>query len=121
MKRLNKKQKLIVTIAIILIAVILAIVITTNIISNNSQIANEGYSATTTNANSNLVASYIKNGVKVGGITGTLEVLKEEKKESLYQVAINMLKEKCDKAMIKRCTGLSEAKISKLEKSIQNV
>ena len=75
MKRLNKKQKLIVTIAIILIAVILAIVITTNIISNNSQIANEGYFATTTNANSNLVASYIKNGVKVGGITGTLEVL----------------------------------------------
>ena len=75
MKRLKKKQKLIIAIAIILIVVILAIVITTNIISNNSQIANEGYSATTTNANSNLVASYIKNGVKVGGITGTLEVL----------------------------------------------
>lgn len=48
-------------------------------------------------------------------------ILEEGKKESLYQVAINMLKEKCDKAMIKRCTGLSEAKISKLEKSIQNV
>ena len=48
-------------------------------------------------------------------------ILEEGKKESLYQVATNMLKEKCDKAMIKRCTGLSEAKISKLEKSIQNV
>ena len=75
MKRLNNKQKLIVAIAITLIVVILAIVITTNIISNNRQIANEGYFATTTNANSNLIASYIKKGVKIGGITGTLEVL----------------------------------------------
>ena len=75
MKRLSKKQKLIISIAIILIVVILAIVITTNIISNNSQIANGGYFATTTNANSNLIASYIKKGEKIGGITGTLEVL----------------------------------------------
>ena len=69
MKRLKKKQKLIIAIAIILIVVILAIVITTNIISNNSQIANEGYSATTTNANSNLVASYIKNTQKYENLT----------------------------------------------------
>ena len=75
MKRLSKKQKLIISIAIILIVVILAIVITTNIISNNSQIANEGYFATTTNASSNLIASYIKKGEKIGGIIGTLEVL----------------------------------------------
>ena len=75
MKRLKKKQKLIIAIAIILIVVILAIVITTNIISNNSQIANEGYFATTANASSNLIASYIKKGEKIGGITGTLEVL----------------------------------------------
>ena len=75
MKRLNKKQKVIVAIAIILIAVILAIVITTNIISNNTQIANEGYFATTANSSSNLVASYIKSGITIGGITGTLEVL----------------------------------------------
>ena len=75
MKRLNRKQKLIVAIAIILIIIILAIVITTNIISNNSQIENEGYFATTANASSNLIASYIKKGEKIGGITGTLEVL----------------------------------------------
>ena len=71
MKKVSKKQKLIIAIAITLIVIILAIVFTTNIINNNSQIANEGYFATTTNANSNLIASYIKEGVKVGGITGT--------------------------------------------------
>ena len=46
-----------------------------NIISNNRQISNEEYSAITSNANSNIVASYIKEGVKVGGITGTLKTL----------------------------------------------
>ena len=75
MIRLNRKKKLIVAIAITLIIIILAIVITTNIISNNSQIANEGYFATTANASSNLVASYIKKGITIGGITGTLEIL----------------------------------------------
>ena len=74
MKKLSKKQKLIVFIAILLIAVILAIVITTNII-NNGQVASERYSATTANANSNLVAGYIKEGITIGGITGTLESL----------------------------------------------
>lgn len=62
-----------------------------------------------------------KKGIEEGRKEGRKEGIEEGKKESLYQVAINMLKEKCDKAMIKRCTGLSEAKISKLEKSIQNV
>ena len=75
MKKLNKKQKLIIAIAALLIVVILAIVITTNIISTNSNLASEGYLATTANASSNLIASYIKKGVKVGGITGTLEIL----------------------------------------------
>ena len=76
MKKLSKKQKLIGGIAIILVAVILAIVITTNIISNNNQIANqEEYLATTANAGSSLVASYIKKGISIGGITGTLETL----------------------------------------------
>ena len=74
MRKENKKQKIIITIAIILILVILAIVITTNI-TNNSQISKEGYLATTANANSNLIASYIKEGVKVGGITGTFKIL----------------------------------------------
>ena len=73
MQKLSKKQKIIGFIAILLIAIILAIVITTSVINNN--IANEGYSATTANANSNLVASYIKEGITIGGITGTLESL----------------------------------------------
>ena len=79
MKKLSKKQKLIGCIAIILVAVILAIVITTNIISNNNQsnqlASQEEYLATTANAGSSLVASYIKKGITIGGITGTLETL----------------------------------------------
>ena len=75
MKKISKKQKLIIAIAIVLIVIILAIVITTNIISTNKNLASEGYLATTENASSNLIASYIKKGVKVGGITGTLEIL----------------------------------------------
>ena len=75
MKKLISKQKLMVGIAIILIAVIIAIVITTSIIKNNNKIASEGYLATSANANSNLVARYIKEGITIGGITGTLETL----------------------------------------------
>ena len=75
MKKLSKRQKLIGGIAIILIAVILAIFITTSIVKNNNQVASEGYSATTANAGSSLVASYIKKGITIGGITGTLETL----------------------------------------------
>ena len=76
MKKLIKKQKLVGGIAILLVAVILAIVITTNIVSNNNQIASqEDYLATTANAGSSLVASYIKKGITIGGITGTLETL----------------------------------------------
>ena len=75
MKKLSKKQKLIGFIAVLLVAVIIAIVITTSIIRNNNQVASEGYSATTANAGSSLVASYIKKGITIGGITGTLETL----------------------------------------------
>ena len=79
MKKLSSKQKLIGGIAIILVAVILAILITTNIISNNNQsnqlASQEDYLATTANAGSSLVASYIKKGITIGGITGTLETL----------------------------------------------
>ena len=76
MKKLSKKQKLVGGIAILLVAVILAIVITTNIVSNNNQIASqEDYLATIANAGSSLVAGYIKKGITIGGITGTLETL----------------------------------------------
>ena len=75
MKKLSKKQKLIGFIAILLIAVIIAIVITTSVVRNNGQVANEGYAATSANEGSSLVASYIKKGITIGGITGTLETL----------------------------------------------
>ena len=75
MKKINKKQKLIGAISIVLILIILAIIITTNIISNNNQVENEKYLSTTANAGSNLIAKYIKNGVTIGGITGTFDVL----------------------------------------------
>ena len=75
MKKLSKKQKLIGFIAILLVAVIIAIVITTSIIKDNSQVANEGYAATTANADSELIANYIKKGITIGGVTGTLETL----------------------------------------------
>ena len=58
-----------------LVAVVLTIVLITNIISNNNKLAREDYLATTANADSELVASYIKKGITIGGITGTLEVL----------------------------------------------
>ena len=75
MKKLNKKQKLKIGMAIILVIVILVIFIITSIIKKESQVANEGYKVTIANSNSNLVASYIKEGITIGGITGTLEVL----------------------------------------------
>lgn len=75
MKKEKRIRKIIVLTAIIIIAVIVAIVITTNIIRNNNQVTSEQYLATTANAGSNLIASYIKSGITVGGITGTLEVL----------------------------------------------
>ena len=40
--------------------------------------------------------------------------------QGISQVAINMLKEKCDKKVIKKCTGLSDKQISELEKSLQS-
>ena len=55
-------------------AIILATVITTNIV-NNRTLVNANYSTTTDNANSNMVADYIKKGITIGGITGTLESL----------------------------------------------
>lgn len=75
MKKISKKQKIIGFIAILLVAVVLTIVLITNIISNNNKVAREDYLATTANADSELVASYIKKGITIGEITGTLEVL----------------------------------------------
>lgn len=73
MSKLNKMAKLITLIALLLLIIIIVIFITTNVIKSNN-INSEKYFALA-NENSNLVASYIKSGITLGGITGTLEVL----------------------------------------------
>ena len=88
MKKLSKKQRLIILVATILVAIILVFIITTNIEKNN-RITSEDYLATTANASSNLVASYIKKpeemikgktayvkGKKITGTYVTREMLK---------------------------------------------
>lgn len=67
----NKKTIIIIVLAVLLI--ILTSIFTRNIINNNLE--TEKYSATTANANSNLVANYIKEGITIGGITGTLKTI----------------------------------------------
>ena len=71
MKKSNKRAKIITVIAIVTVIIIVGILITTNVIKNNN-VGNESYLATA-NANSDLVASYIKEGVTIGGITGTMK------------------------------------------------
>ena len=73
MKKTNKRAKIITMIAIVTVIVFAGILIATNVIKNNN-VNNESYLATA-NANSDLVASYIKSGVTIGGITGTLETI----------------------------------------------
>lgn len=73
MKKLRKNKKIMI-VATTLITVILTLLITTNLI-NNKKITSEEYLTTTANASTNLVASYIKSGITMGGITGTLEII----------------------------------------------
>ena len=73
MKKTNKRAKIITVIAIVTVIVFAGILIATNVIKNNN-VNNESYLATA-NANSDLVASYIKSGVTIGGIMGTLETI----------------------------------------------
>lgn len=74
MKKTNKKEKIIV-IAIVGIILLAAIIVAVIQVTNNNNVENSEYAATVTGANSNLIKSYIKSGVRIGGITGTLEVL----------------------------------------------
>lgn len=73
MKKTSKNKKQMGFISILIIAIIVAI--TTSIIKNNNQIANEGYSTAPTNADSEIIANYIKKGITIGGVTGKLESL----------------------------------------------
>lgn len=74
MKKLTKKNKIIILIAIVLIIVIIGIIVGANAIKVN--IANGKYnSANNDSSNGNLLPEYIKAGITLGGVTGTLEDL----------------------------------------------
>ena len=74
MKKLNKKQKLIILIAIVTIIVIIGIAVGANVIRKN--IANGSYESSNNGSNNgNLLPEYIKKGITLGGVTGTLESL----------------------------------------------
>ena len=71
--KISKRNKLIVILAVILIIAIISTIITRKIMISNE--LNESKYLATENANSSLIAGYIKKGVTIGGITGTFEVL----------------------------------------------
>ena len=74
MKKLNKEQKLIILIAMVTVIVIIGIVIGANAIRTN--IANGSYESSNSGSNNgNLLPEYIKKGITLGGVTGTLEDL----------------------------------------------
>ena len=74
MRKLNKKQKLIIIISIATIIVILGLIIGANVIRTN--IANNSYESSNSGSNNgNLLPEYIKKGITLGGVTGTLESL----------------------------------------------
>ena len=58
-----------------------------------------------------LISEGEKRGISKGRVQG--------RDKGITQVAINMLKNKCDKETIKKYTGLSDKKIKELEKSLQ--
>ena len=74
MKRTNNRKKIVIISLTIIVALTIILNITiTNL--NKNRVESSDYAATVTNANSNLIANYISNGVRIGGIEGTLEVL----------------------------------------------
>ena len=75
----KKNSKRISIVAIIIIAIIVTLVIQNVLISNN--VAENEYLAVE-NTNSSLLASYIKKGVKIGGIIGTN--LMELQRQQIY-------------------------------------
>ena len=74
MKKLNKKQKIIILIAIVAIVVIVSLIIGANVLKIN--LSNNSYGSANNNSGSgNLLPEYIKAGITLGGVTGTLESL----------------------------------------------
>lgn len=71
MRKLNKKQKIIILIALITIVVIIGLTVVANVIRTN--IINSSYNSANSNSSSgNLLPEYIKEGLTLGGVTGTL-------------------------------------------------
>ena len=71
MKKISKNKKLIILISIITIVVIIGIIVGANAVK--VVIANREYnSANNNSSSSNLIPEYIKDGVTLGGVTGTL-------------------------------------------------
>lgn len=73
----QSKRRIIIGVAILLVLLILGIVLINNVI-NSKNFSQQQYFSTTQDAGSNLVAKYIKKGITIGGITGTLEVTQTE-------------------------------------------
>ena len=73
MKKIKNKKLIVGIVAIILLIAIVSTVVIHNISTNNQLKENEYLQGE--NTNSNLLASDIKKGVKIGGIIGTMEVL----------------------------------------------
>lgn len=74
MKKIEKNKRLKVIILVICIIVIIGIIIGANVIKVN--IASGKYnSANSGSNNKNLISEYIKEGITLGGVTGTLKVL----------------------------------------------
>ena len=74
--RTNKKSKIIILIAIVLLIAVVTTIIVRNVIISK-QIEKNEYLAIG-NENSSLLAGYIRKGVTIGGVTGTLESLDTE-------------------------------------------
>ena len=81
MKNNSRRLEIIIVVAAILVVIILAIVIIKSITKKNN-IEDKTYLETITNADSNLIASYIKEGITICGITGTLTT--EKISEEIY-------------------------------------
>ena len=75
MRKDFRKRKIFVFVTFTLIVVILIYVIYKNLIIKNTQLINEEYMSEVTNKNINDIASYIKEGITIGGITGTFKLL----------------------------------------------
>ncbi len=72
-KNKNIKNKIILIVSTIIMIVMLSIIVVQNMIINN-EVKENNYLASE-NSNSELLAEYIKKGITIGGITGTLESL----------------------------------------------